>query len=221
MRIASRRPQASDPRLWAIVALIGYWSPWLTHPAASLRLNGYELSEWVTFLPGVRDGSESFGRLSFLVPLAGLALLLSIAAARYSRPHTRRRWIPPLPASLFEWCLLMLALLCNVAVFPPYPYLLTAYKEAEFQAQFFIAGALPFGILLTLYLPAELNDLVQICLAGLGGAYGLWALLAVQPVASELLNAPWAIGIGWLAMLAGFAGLVLAGLAHVFGPRAS
>src|SRR5258706_12494313 len=62
------------------LALVGYWLPWLTHPAAALRLNGYELSEWVTFLPGVRDGSLPLSRLLFLLPLGCLALLLGLAA---------------------------------------------------------------------------------------------------------------------------------------------
>src|SRR5260221_287867 len=62
------------------LALIGYWLPWLTHPVAALRLNGYELSEWVTYLPGVRDGSLPLSRLLFLLPLSCLALLLGLAA---------------------------------------------------------------------------------------------------------------------------------------------
>ena len=64
------------------LAVAGYWLPWLTHPAAALRLNGYELSEWVTFLPGVRDGSLPLSRLVFLIPLACLALLCGLVAAQ-------------------------------------------------------------------------------------------------------------------------------------------
>src|SRR5882757_8110917 len=62
------------------LALVGYWLPWLTHPVAALRLNGYELSEWITYLPGVRDGSLPLSRLLFLLPLGCLALLLGLAA---------------------------------------------------------------------------------------------------------------------------------------------
>src|SRR5258708_34443636 len=71
------------------LALFGYWLPWLTHPAAALRLNGYELSEWVTFLPGVRDGSLPLGRLVFLLPLGCLALLLGLAATWQVSPPPR------------------------------------------------------------------------------------------------------------------------------------
>src|SRR6188474_2876552 len=76
------RPFFGLQTLSILLALVGYWAPWLTHPAAALRLNGYELSEWVTFLPGVRDGSLPLSRLLFLLPLACLALLLALAASR-------------------------------------------------------------------------------------------------------------------------------------------
>ena len=213
------------PRLprttWLALALAlgGYWSPWLTHPAAALRLNGFELSEWVTFLPSARDGSLAVGRFSFLAPLVCLSLLLSLAAAHNASPPARLRWLPPLPGDWTGWGLLGLAWLCNAALFPAYPYILTAYREPEFQAQFFVACVLPLGLLLTLYLPVELNALLQSLLAGVGGAYGLWTLLAVRPAAAELFNRTWATGLGWLAMLAGFAGLVMAGLTRLFSSR--
>lgn len=221
------RPSSLIPRsgpffslqtLSLLLALIGYWTPWLTHRAVALRLNGYELSEWVTFLPGVRDGSLPFNRLAFLIPLACLALLLGIAASRFRPTATppsswlRLKW----PRSIIGWVLLVLAALCCYTIFPPYPYLLTAYADPEFQLQFFVALATLFGLILTLYLPVGLNTVLQILLAGLGGAYGLWTLLAVRPVASALLNAPWAIGLGWFVMLAGFVGLIVSGVAYFF-----
>src|SRR5437870_3045187 len=80
---AGFQPNRLDRRWLALLlALVGYWLPWLTAPAAALRLNGYELSEWITFLPGVRDGSLPLNRLVFLLPLACLALLFALAAAR-------------------------------------------------------------------------------------------------------------------------------------------
>jgi|GEM_PF-712776 len=215
------RPLFRLQTLSVLLALFGYWAPWLTHPAAALRLNGYELSEWVTFLPGVRDGSLPFNRLAFLIPLACLALLLAIAASRFrptATPPTSSWLRPKWPSSVVGWVLLVLALLCCYTVFPPYPYLFSAYADPEFQLQFFVALATLFGLILTLYLPVGLNSVLQILLAGLGGAYGLWTLLAVRPVASALLNAPWAIGLGWFVMLAGFVGLIISGVAYFFSP---
>jgi hypothetical protein len=207
------------------LALIGFWMPWLTHPAAALRMNGYELSEWVTFLPGVRDGSLPFNRLSFLIPIASLALLFAIAAAR-ARPEnvrTRRRpWmIALLPTSPLGWGLLFLSLLCSVIIFPPYPYLLTAYADPEFRLQFIIACATILSIGLILYLPDEtFGDVLQIFLALLGGGYAGWTALALWRVLLELFHIRWALGLGWALILWGFAGLVLSGWTRVFGPRA-
>ena len=218
------------------LALVGYWLPWLTQPAAALRLNGYELSEWITFLPGVRAGALPLNRLVFLLPLACLAILLALAASWQAArplglltapspetarlgPRTGLHGLVPGIHGLSGWGLLLLGLFCAFLVFPPYPYLLTAYADPEYRGQLFAASLSVVILLLTLYLPADLKAGLQIVLAGLGGGLGLWGLLTVRPAASELLARPWAIGLGWPIMLAGFALLLLGGLRELFGPR--
>jgi hypothetical protein len=218
------------------LALVGYWLPWLTHPVAALRLNGYELSEWVTFLPGVRDGSLPLSRLLFLLPLGCLALLLAVASSwQVPRPpHVlTTTTVPPaqpMPGSGLAallpairgwggWGLLLLSFVCIFTVFPPYPYLLTAYADPEYRTQLFAAGLGVVVLLLALYLPMDLKAGLQIVLALAGGGLGLWGLLVLRPVASALLGATWAIGLGWPIMLAGFALLALGGLRELFGPR--
>ena len=218
------------------LALVGYWLPWFTHPVAALRLNGYELSEWVTFLPGVRDGSLPLNRLVFLLPLGCLALLLGLAATwRASRPPTLLTAAPIEPAQtaprgglyallpsihgLGGWGLLLLSLVCVFSVFPPYPYLFTAYADPEYRTQLLVASLGVVVLLLALYLPPDLKAALQIVLAALGGGLGLWSLLVLRPAASDLLGANWAIGLGWPIMLAGFALLALGGLQELFGPR--
>jgi hypothetical protein len=223
-------------RLFLVLALLGYWLPWLTHPAAALRLNGYELSEWVTFLPGVRDGSLPLSRLIFLLPLACLALLSGLAAARPAstlalpplgastpRAAAPRRaglaaYLPPL-AGPAGWALLLLGLLLALTVLPPYPYLLTAYADPEYQTQLFVGALALLAWAVVAYLPRDLNALLQALLALAAGLAGVWAALTVQPAASEVLNASWNLGLGWYLMLIGFAGLTVTGLARVFGPR--
>jgi hypothetical protein len=222
------------------LALIGYWLPWLTAPAAALRLNGYELSEWITYLPGVRDGTLPLSRLLFLLPLTCLALLLALAASRVAsappiyilggepqsprarapqRPHTGLNALLPV-AGLGGWALLALGLVCALVVLPPYPYVLTAYADPEYRVHLFVALFSLVALLLALYLPDQVKAVAQIGLALAGGVLGLWGLLAVRPVASALLGAPWPIGLGWPLMLAGFAILAWVGLVQLFGPRA-
>lgn len=220
------------------LALAGYWLPWLSAAPAALRLNGYELSEWVTFLPGVRDGSLPFSRLHFLLPLACLALLLALAASRIAgvpriyilggepdrprpapaRPRTGLGPLLPV-AGLGGWALLALGLVCALVVLPPYPYILTAYADPEYRVQLFVALFSLIAIFLALYLPDQLKAAAQVVLALAGGLLGLWLLLAVRPLASDLLGAPWPIGLGWPLMVAGFALLAWVGLVQLFGPR--
>ena len=224
-------------RLAAVVlALVGYWSPWLTHPAASLRLNGYELSEWITFLPGVRSGELPLSRLTFLLPLACLALLLSAIATRVpvrlaapplgqtparapQRPRAGLAAALPAVPGPWGWGLLLAGLVCALVLFPPYPYLLTAIRDPEFQGQFFVACATLLGLVILAYLPAELKDGLQVLLGLAGAALSLFGLLILRPAASELLNAPWPIGAGWVMFVLGFVALVLAGLTQLFGAR--
>ncbi|MEP7357212.1 MAG: hypothetical protein ABI847_08230 [Anaerolineales bacterium] len=221
------------------LGLAGYWLPWLSAPPAALRLNGYELSEWVTYLPGVRDGSLPLSRLVFLLPLACLAILLALAASRTAvappiyilggEPQ-RPRALPTRPRSglsallpvdgLSGWALLALGLLCALIVIPPYPYVLTAYADPEYRVQFFVALFSLVALLLALYLPDQVKAIAQLGLAAAGGVLGLWSLLALRPVASDLLGSPWPIGLGWGLMLAGFAILAWVGLAQLFSPRA-
>jgi hypothetical protein len=218
------------------LALVGYWLPWLTHPVAALRLNGYELSEWVTFLPGVRDGSLPLGRLVFLLPLGCLALLFGLAATwQVSRPprlltassiepartgpRSGLNALLPSVRGVGGWGLLLISLVCVFIVFPPYPYLLTAYADPEYRTQLFVASFGVVLLLLALYLPSDFKAALQIVLAALGGGLGLWGLLVLHPAAVGLLGASWAIGLGWPLMLAGFALLLLGGWRELFGPR--
>ncbi len=150
------------------------------HPAAPLTLNGYDLSEWVTFLPQVRDGSLPiaaltlsfpwgyslsiyFARLVFFIPLACVAGLLSVAASRYrGAPATYLRawWSGLLPHSSLSWALLALAGLCCFMVFPPYEAYIRADYWPEYQPQFIIACFTILIIVSAFFLPGELKDVL-------------------------------------------------------------
>jgi hypothetical protein len=221
------------------LALAGYWLPWLSHPAAALRLNGYELSEWVTFLPGVRDGSLPLSRLLFLAPLACLAGLGALAASQPAHarqpyrslgaagdpganpPRRALGWRGLLPGLTprWGWLLLGLAALCALAIFPPYPYLLSSYRDPEFGLQFWVAVLAVLAVPALLYLPADLKPAAQVGLAALGAGLAVWAAWAVRAPASSLLGRPWPLGLGVAALAAGLAWLGWLGLAQLFGAR--
>src|SRR5439155_11338744 len=104
------------------------------------RLNGYELSEWVTYLPGVRAGSLPLSRLEFLLPLGCVALLLGLAATwpvalsapllsafpgapAPSAPRGGLNALLPAVRGWAGWGLLLLSLLCLFTICPPFPFL--------------------------------------------------------------------------------------------------
>ena len=187
-----------------LLALAGYWSPWLTQPAAALRLSGFDLAEWVTFLPGVRDGSLPLSRLAFLLPLACLALLLGLAAHAGPRRPGWRNWLPAWP---WGWGLWLLAGVCGLLVLPSYEAFRNREYWPEYQSQFVVACITLAGVAAGGFVPRRAAGWLQIILAAAGCGYGAWTLLTLRPAANELLNAPWAVGLGWMAMLAGFAGV--------------
>jgi hypothetical protein len=201
-----------------LAALLGYWMPWLALPAAALQLNAYELSEWVTFMPAVQLGEVPFNRLSFLIPAACLALLFALASAQTRNPK-RRSVLAIWPDSIWGWALLAGAGLSVAAVFPYYPYILTAYKDPEFQIQFFVACAVVLGIALAFVAPEWLNGLAQIALAVIGIGFSVWALWSLSPLAAELMRAPWPVGWGWPLTLAGLGVVAVSAWRGLFTQR--
>ena len=48
-----------------ILALVGYWGPWVDRKAAALVLSGLDMADFVKLLPGVRAGTERVVRELF------------------------------------------------------------------------------------------------------------------------------------------------------------
>src|SRR5437773_1531234 len=89
----------------------------------------------------------------------------------FSRPHRPRSGLNALLPTVRGWggwLLLLLSLLCLFIVFPPYPYLFTAFGDPEYRAQMLVAGLGGILLVLALYLPADLKSSLQILLAILG-----------------------------------------------------
>ena len=220
------RPAAWFRPAVLLLALRGFWAPWLTRPpaagaggnwgAAALQLNAYELSEWLTFLPAAQAGELPVGRLDFLLPSACLAGLFALAAAEGRRGRGRLGAL--LPSSAGGWLNLILGGLCALAVFPYYPYILTAYADPEFRLQFWVAAAALLGAAALQWLQDDAAALAQSAL-GLAGVYfTLRAVGGLWPAAGAVLGAG-DLGWGVVAALAGFGGTLLEGGRRLFRPR--
>jgi hypothetical protein len=126
--------------LGAALALIGVWGAWVPHRAAGLVLSGWDLAEFIKFLPGV-----SATRELFYLPVWSASIALAVLATH--SPNAQKNQ-PTLPSAI-QVGLMLTALGLMVALLPPYPDLLTGYQSAEFRWRFILGLS---GILLVLFI---------------------------------------------------------------------
>jgi hypothetical protein len=117
------------------------------------------------------------------------------------------------------WALAGVGLVCAFVVLPPYPYLLTALGDGEFRLQLLVGALALAGVVVVLYLPYELNALLQLVVPIVGALAAITALLSLRPAANGVLNAVWPLGMGVPLLVGALAWLALGGLRRLFGPR--
>ncbi len=66
----------------ALIALTGYFRPWIAHEAAGLAVLGLDLGELVKFLHPVQQGEIRLWREGFYLPLVAVSISLSLNAFR-------------------------------------------------------------------------------------------------------------------------------------------
>jgi len=214
----SRPPAASHPLphwLWpaaCLLALAGYFAPWVNHPVAGLVITGLDLGEYVKFLPAVRDGSVVIWRQGFYVPLVAVSLACSVLAYRPA-------WRYVLPVKL---AVLLLAAVAALNMLPPAwsPAVLAA---PEFRLQMIwivlCLTALAFSPFLGL-LPATLAYMPILLLSLIGIVLPVAGFLAVLPGIESLYRSPLAPAWGMYSMVLGLAGLAAATILGIRRERA-
>jgi hypothetical protein len=171
-----------------LLALVGVWGAWVPHAAAALVLSGWDLAEFVKFLPGTPVTHEVFYLPVWCV---GIALALIVA-----QPHTK---------AILRVPVIALALALMLALLPPYPHIWSGYQHAEFRWRFVLGVS---GLLLvtgSVLLPQLLKDngrnwalLTGTLLTGLallGAVPALRQFLQVRGNIEALYGA--ALGWGW------------------------
>lgn len=115
--------------LGLFLILIGYWAPWVDDPVAGLVQNGFDLTEFVKFMPQVKSGSEPMVRWLLFLPLPTVALGLNLLA--HELPSPRQRWL--------RRGLGVVSLVLLIILIPPYPYTLQRLLGDEFRARTILA----------------------------------------------------------------------------------
>ena len=186
--------------LGLLLALGGYFGPWVAHPVAGLVITGLDLGEYVKFLPVVREGSVVIWRSGFYAPLVAISAAALLAAYRADLGY---RWWLRFP-------LLALAIVAALNLVPP-AWTPTRLLEAEFRLQttsllLLLAGVAlsPFLALLPRLLAAALVTL----LAAVGLVAPIYGFFQVLPAIQALYNQPvtaawglWLMAVGLLIVV--------------------
>jgi len=198
-----------------ILALVGYWGPWVDHEAAALVLSGLDMADFVKLLPGVRAGTERVVRELFYLPPLAAALCLALLALSPSplwRGEGFPRWVRAI--------MLIVAVLLALVVLPPYPFVLRAVWSPELRWQF-IASVLCLLLITVCGLcrrpSASLAAWLMVALALAGAILPLWQFFSIRDALDRVYGQPIRIGWGLWLTAAGFLIVAAAGAIMLLG----
>ena len=109
---------------WGFIVLaLGLYSlPWLVTPGASLTLNAYDLAEWTSLNPVVRDASPT------LLITFGLRFLLLLIAAFVAFSPIANKWL--------WWICAGFVLCLALALLPPFAFFGDSSGDPNYRQQF-------------------------------------------------------------------------------------
>lgn len=194
----------------ALLGLAGAVTPWLPHPAAALRLTALDLFVVVRLLPPVRDGVVRVAREVFLLPLLAPALVLALAPTFCARPRRLFRYGAPLFGAIL-----------SLTMLPPYPPILTAWRDPLYRGQFFLTVGFCGLALLSLWagrLPERVRGGLVALLGFVGWLLPSLAFLRVHPIFAALYGTPLGIGPGLILGALGAGWILVAGAVMVPHP---
>ncbi len=190
--------------------LAGYLTVWLPNDAAGLSFLGFEIGEWVKFLPQVQSGELPMNRNYFYLPPVLLGAMMALQASRWPnrRPQT--------------WAMRGLAILVACLALPSIDAV-RFEPASEWLLRLLLVGCVALLALIGSWLgklPNTAYWMLMEMAALLGLLFPLWAYVAVWPAVAELWQQPVAFGPGiWLNSAGNLVVILVATLAVLFGRR--
>lgn len=188
-----------------VLAVVGYFGPWVYHETAALTATGFELVEFAKFFPQVQGGVVPVIRALFLTPLVASAVLLGLLA---NQPACRL---------LVRLAVTGLAALLALAALPAYESLL----DPQYRGQLILAAGGLLLVLLTLLthrLPRRAWGILVALLALAGGIPALWQFTLLHPLVVALYDKPLGPGWGLITCAVGFGLLLTCGILAAASP---
>ena len=171
--------------LW-LMALVGYFSPWISRQpfSAALNWNAYDLYDAVRLLPEIETGSIDVNLQTLRSPLLGLSILLVLHL-------TRSNFVIRVGGVFLSGALVVMTL-------PPYPIILTAWRTPGWLVPFWWAVVTGVFCVAWLWLFPRLRSFLPWMVSLVAAASVIPAVLTLNrllPALRILHNAP--VGKGW------------------------
>ncbi len=190
--------------LGAVLALVGYFGPWVDHDVAGLAILGLDLGEYVKFLTAVRAGQINIWREAFYLPLVAVSLICSLCVFR---AELRYAWY-------VRVLLIGLAIMSAFNLVPP-AWTPQRMLTPEFRQQLMAIGlcltAMAFSPFLAL-LPRRIVAVVLVVFSVFAIAIPSWQFLRVLPEIGELYGRTLLPGWGLYTTQIGFLLIAAAGI---------
>jgi len=173
------------PRLLLLIAgILAYTLPWIVNPGSGLTMGAYDLAEWASLHPVVRNEAPILlTTLLLRVPILclGLLLLINTVGQRFR----------------FNWWLavIVFGLICAYSL-PPLEFVTTARDDLNYRQQFVLTIVTGFlGLLVLTGLLDRWRRQISVLLSVVGIGTSLWGLERVYDLMFGF-SMPLSVGMG-------------------------